>query len=257
MSGPGKDYVLGRGMLFFDPFIPGSKTLTGERYIGNTPEVNMSGDQTTLDHFDSDNGINVKDESVTLEDNLTGSYITDNIDINNVAQAFGTDPEQVTVTAATAQVTTHTVAAKGRWVQLGVTNAFPQGARNVDNVVATIASATVTVAGNLDIDLALGRVYIEPDAPDIDLDDVITFTFDIEAGVRNVIVENGTTSRGALRYISTNPVGSKKDYYWPDVKLTLNGDMALKGDEWQQIPMAFEVLQKSSMVKRVYIDSRP
>ena len=66
----------------------------------------------------------------------------------------------------------------------------------------------------------------------------------------------GTEVRGALRYISTNPVGPKKDVYWPYVKLTPNGDFSLKGDEWQTIPFTFEVLKKDNVTPRVVIDGR-
>jgi hypothetical protein len=42
----------------------------------------------------------------------------------------------------------------------------------------------------------------------------------------------------------------------PYVKLSPNGDYALKGDEWQQIPLSIEVL-KASGKEAIYRDGVP
>ena len=256
MATPGKDYVIGKGRLFFDRFLVGTKTPTGEHYFGNTPELSTSQDESTLDHYDADAGLNVKDESVTTEKNNTGSFVTDNIEPGNIVLWYGGDSTSATITAATGVVETHTVPKRGVYIQLGATQALPSGARNVNNVVVKIGATTVTPANNYDVDLALGRVFIEPDAPGITDGAVLEFTFNINAGVRKVIVGKGTEIRGALRFISANPVGSQKDYFWPYVKLTANGDFSLKGDEWQQIPFSFEVLKRDANTEMVYIDDR-
>ena len=251
----GKDYVVGKGRVYFDQFPVGTKTGTGELYFGNTPELSTSQDQSTLDHYDADEGLNVKDESVTIEQNVTGQLVTDNISIENLALWFGGDVLKTTITAATGL--TETVAAKrGRYIQLGVTPTHPSGARNVDNVVVKIAAAPVTALGNYDVDLALGRIFIEEDAPGITDGASLTIEYDIDAGTRKTIIAKGTEVRGALRFISKNPVGTQKDYFWPYVKLTANGDFSLKGDEWQQVPFSFEVLKKDTATERVYIDER-
>lgn len=251
----GKDYVVGKGQVFFDRFNVGSKTPTGELYLGNTPELSTSQDQSTLDHYDADSGLNVKDESVTTEQNVTGSLVTDNISPENIALWFGADKDNLTVASATG-VTENFAAKRGHYIQLGTTEDTPSGARNVDNVLVKIGATTVAPSANYDVDLELGRIYIEPDAPGIVDGAALIVTYDIEASVRNVLVAKGTEVRGSLRFISKNPVGSQRDYFWPYVKLTANGDFALKGDEWQQIPFSFEVLKKDAVTERVYIDVR-
>lgn len=252
---PGKDYVIGKGRLFFEMFPTGTKVGSGELYFGNTPELSTTSDSETLDHYDADAGLNVKDESVTIENNVTGAFVTDNISPENVALFFSGNVDQTVVTAATAVAETFT-ALRGRFIQLGTTAAMPSGARAVTNVVITVAAATVDAAGNYDVDLELGRVFIEPDSADIADDAEITITYDIEGSTREVIVGKGTEIRGALRFISANPIGTQKDYYWPYIKLTPNGDFSLKGDEWQQIPFSFEVLKKDATTERVYVDVR-
>ena len=42
----------------------------------------------------------------------------------------------------------------------------------------------------------------------------------------------------------------------PSVKLSPNGDYALKSDEWQQIPFNVEILKPEGM-EAVYADDRP
>ena len=257
MATLGKDYTLGKGELYFDQFAPGTKTKTGEVYFGNTPELSTSADQSTLDHYDADRGLNVKDESVTIEDNLTGQFTTDNISPNNVALQYGGDITKTTVAAATG--VTETIKIKrGRSYQLGVTSGLPTGARNITNVTAKIGATTVLLPNNIDADLDGGRVYIELTPADVTLVDGadVIFTYDVTGGVRNVIVGKGTEIRGALRFISKNPIGTQKDYYWPYVKLTTNGDFALKGSEWMTIPFSFEVLKLDATTERVYIDIR-
>ncbi len=255
MATEGKDYVIGKGKVYFDPFLPGTKTLTGERYLGNTPELSTTSDQETLDHYDADGGLNVKDESVIIESNVTGSLVTDNIDIDNIAAFFGGDVESVVVAGATGLSETF-VAKKGRWLQLGTSTANPSGVREVTNVVIEIAGVAVVMLNNYEVDLDMGRIYIEPDAPGVTNGAVLTIEYDVVAGTRKTVVGKGTQLAGALRFISANPIGSQKDFYWPSVKLSPNGDFNLKGDEWQQIPFTFEVLKKDATTERVYIDER-
>ena len=53
-----------------------------------------------------------------------------------------------------------------------------------------------------------------------------------------------------------NPEGAKMDYFMAYVRLSPNGDFALKGEEWQQLSLTVEVL-KAGDLERLYIDGRP
>lgn len=257
MAGANKDYVIGKGRLFFDQFAPGTTSGTGERYFGNTPELTNSAEVNTLDHFDADQGLNVKDESITTENNLSGSFITDHISPDNVAMFYCGSTAPLTTTAATGQAETFTGVMRARSYQLGVTDLTPTGVRQVDNVVVKKGGATLTdVSANVEIDLEKGRIYVESDAPEIADGDTLDVEYDIKASSRTVIIGKGEEIRGALRFLSANPVGSQKDYFWPYVKITPNGDFALKGSEWMQLGFSFEVLKLSGR-DRVYIDAAP
>ena len=68
-------------------------------------------------------------------------------------------------------------------------------------------------------------------------------------------IERGSQATGALRFISSNPTGIQRDYYFPYVKISSDGDYALKGDDWQSMGFTFEALKLPGR-ERVYIDIR-
>ena len=81
-----RNLTLGKGELHFATFgdnltqIPG-----GFRFLGNCPEFNLTVETESLDHYSSTGGIRVKDDSVTLEINTTGTILCDDADPKNVA----------------------------------------------------------------------------------------------------------------------------------------------------------------------------
>lgn len=269
MAGEGKEYVIGKGRLFFDKFPAGTKTPTGERYFGNTPELSQSIATDTLDHVDSDEGLNIKDESVTIKNDLTLSFKTDNIDVENLALWFTGDLERTTIVAALAVSDPDVEVTRGLFYQLGTSADMPSGTRKVSNVIVStvvpavtptdppIVTAIATLDGNVDIDLDRARIYIEKDAPDIADGDTLRFTYDQDGVTREIVIGKGKEVRGALRFVSNNPIGGQRDHFWPYAKITSNGDYALKGESWQEMSFNVEVLKRDSATERVYIDGVP
>ncbi len=251
----GKNYALGRGKLFFAMFAPGTQTPGGQRYFGNTPEFSTTSESEELEHFDSDNGVNVKDDSVTLSNTRSGSFVTDNINMDNVAMFYLGEKSTFTQTTATAQVQTIEVS-KGRYYNIGRTELNPAGDRHLANVSFKIGATTVAIPNNLEVDLVTGRFYVEADAPDIpDASDLIV-TFDRLAYTQSRAVSGSQEIVGELYFECTNPKGILVDYYWPYVKISPNGDFNLKsGDDWQTLPFNIEFLQKSGY-ETVYITDR-
>ena len=255
-----ENYTLGRGELHFDKFVAGTFNKTGERYLGNTPELNRTTESENLDHFNSDRGIRVKDKSVVLEKNDSGTFIADEISDENIALWFlGT--QNVVTQSAAASVVQNIPANRvkpGTYIQLGESQANPTGHRNV--TVATVTSDPVgTTYANLDdytVDPELGRLYIVPGGA-LDGTDPLIVTYAVAASTRTqIVVGEGTTVEGALRFISYNPTGPRRDYYWPYVQLRADGDFAMKGDEWQQLSFAFDILKRDGYASE-YIDGRP
>lgn len=82
------NYTLGRGCLFFD-------NGTGERELGNSPEFNIGVDVDLIEHFSSKSGLRIKDKRVVNELTPTLSFILDEINRENIADAFLADIEEV------------------------------------------------------------------------------------------------------------------------------------------------------------------
>lgn len=258
---PNKQYVLGRGRVFFDQFAPNTQTTTGERYIGNTPEFSLTIESESLDHFDADAGIRAKDDSVLLELNRTGSFVTDNIDIDNLALFF----LGAKSTAAQASVPSHaeiiTGVRKDRYYQIGSALRVG-GVRNVSSVVLTKEQTPTDVPMVLGTDYtleaSLGRFYIMPTSTVVVDGDTVNVACAIAAYSQDrVITAGSSTVDGALKFIANNPKGPQRDYYMPYVRLSPNGDYALKGDEWQQFGFTIDVQKLSDTVESIYVDGRP
>src|SRR5574343_1361520 len=141
-----KQYTLGKGELYFDPFIANTKTKTGERYLGNTPSFSLTIESENLDHFDSDAGVRTKDDSVLLELNRTGSLTCDNIDKDNVALFVLGSASTLVQASATGQTYAWADVQKDCYYQIGTSNANPSGVRSLSNFVLK-KGVTVLVLG--------------------------------------------------------------------------------------------------------------
>lgn len=251
------NYTLGRGELYFNQFKPGTMSGIGERYFGNTPEISISIESETLDHYNSDRGVREKDDSVILETSRTMTFTTDHVSPNNLALFYLGSVDALTVTSATGEEETFQDVTPGLFYQLGVTQANPTGARLVSNVVVTDDSGTPTtfVAGtDYMLNAELGRIEIL-EGGNIAKGTNIVVTYDVAASTREVVISGSATIEGSLRYVAQNPKGKNIDYYFPYVKISPNGDFALKGDEWQQIPFTVEILRRPGF-EAIYATSR-
>lgn len=254
-----KNYTLGKGKVYFDAFAQGTQNNLGERYFGDTMEFNLTSESESLEHFDNDGGIRVKDASVLLELSRSGTLITENISPENLALFFLGSAGTLTQTAQTAQSTTYATVKKGYFYQIGKSTARPEGVRKVTNVSVTpSAGGTAYTLGTdyrLDTDLARIEI-IETGA--ITEANGIKVTYDVAAASMTRIVSAADAEiKGSLRFIATNPEGEKFDYYFPNVSLKPNGDFALKsGEEFQQLGFQFEVLKKDDLTEAMYINGR-
>lgn len=251
------NYVIGRGKLYFDPFLPGTKTVSGsERYLGNSPELSSSQNEDKVDHYSSDFGIKVKDESVSIQNDLSLSFSLDDISSDNLALWYRGEAQSNALSAVVNGTTTVEAVKLGTYVQLGRTAGNPIGARNVSSVTAAIGVTPVTEAGNFEVDAVTGRVFILENAADITDGDDIEFTYDAASGTEDVVIAAGESIRGRLVFIADNAAGANRDYIWPYVQISPDGDFALKGDDWQKMTFTGEVLKLNDSTERQYIVKR-
>lgn len=250
-----QNYTLGRGELHFSRFITNTQNPEGFRYIGNTPEVNLTIETEDLDHFSSDKGIREKDDSVPLQTTRTGTFTTDNIDPANLAYFFFGSVNALAVVGAT--VTDEVVAdvKKGYGYHLGVTNTRPEGASNLTvhtapstNIILTDNAGTTTYVEGTDytIDMKTGLLTILEAGAIVEGDD-LKVDYKTTTGTVTRVLSGTTPIEGSLRYYAKNPKGKQMSFFAPWAKLTPNGDFALKGEEWQTIPFNMEILKKTGV----------
>ena len=262
------NYTLGRGEIHFARFFANTQNPKGERYIGNTPEFSLTIEQEVLDHFSSDHGIREKDESIALQVNRSGTFTTDNVNIANVAMFFFGEEEEV-VEAGGAVTEVLTSVEQGLYYQLGISANRPAGAKGLIGdtddsnsggaftVELDDSNSTTAYGLNVDytIDHELGRLYIVPGGAIVDGSN-LSVAFTIRASTFDRVISGSEPVEGAMRFIAFNPVGNDIDYYFPWVKISPNGDYALKSDEWNVIPFNVEILKRSDR-SAIYADQRP
>jgi len=241
--------VLGRGKVYFDRFAPGTQVKTGERYMGATPSYSVSAETQELDHFSSEEGLQVKDESVTLRVDYSGALTVEDMSDKNAALFFFGDAETATISAAVGETESFAVQ-PGYFYQLGMTDAKPEGVELVSNVVVVLdpgGADTPCVAGtDYNVDTDLGRIEVI-DGGNLVADATMGVTYDITAQTQSRVISGTSLIQGAMRFISFNGVGNQRNFYMPKVTLRPNGEYALKGEEWQNIGFNVEILQAGNL----------
>jgi len=245
-----KNHVLGRGKIYFDPFVTGTETLTGEDHLGNTPSFGITVETQKVDHYSAEEGIRNKDLSVTSQVDFNGAFVTDNIILPNVARFFLGSSATLSQAGETATSEGITVV-QGRYYQLGRTAALISGKRNV-SAVAITGSVEGT---DFSVEATLGRLYVIPGGNIAD-DSTVTVTYDVAAHSRTQVISGNDLLYGALRFIAFNGVGDDTDFYMPKVSLRPNGEYALKGEDWQQMGFSLEILQLGTN-PHILSDGRP
>lgn len=258
------NYTLGRGEVAFAAFAdPNTQKPLGFRYLGDTPEFGITTATTNLDHYNSDHGIKIKDQSIVLEINRSGTFSTDDVSLDNLALLyFGT--KQTNATAA-ATVTAEPLAGPSRGGSsfvLGMSSANPAGIRNLasfTSLQSTGGTPVTYVAGkDYSVDLTTGQVIIIPALNGGTIPDgtSLTATYGVAATQNDQVISSNTPIEGAILFTSYNPAGNKIDYFLPWVKLSPDGEYNLKGDTWQTIKFKMDILDPKDGRAAVYANGR-
>lgn len=218
----------------------------------------------------------------------------DIIEIGGIAytmRAVPTNPNDVDIGGTATDSAANLVAAV--MAGAGAGTAYGTGTLKHPDVTASNAAGVVTVtasvsgtAGN-DISLSetgsstsvsganlsggSGASFIEGDDYEVDYDNGlvtilaagaipaggdVSVAYSVRGSTRERVISGSTPVEGAIKYVARNPKGQQINYYLPWVKITPNGDYALKGDEWQQIPMNIEILKPAGS-EAIYADGQP
>jgi hypothetical protein len=254
------NYVLGRGKVYFSRFKAGTQTPAGFVYIGNTPELNLTIDVETLDHYNSDEGVNELDDSATLQTNRSGSLVTDNISAHNTAMFFLGEASTLTQASASGETETLEGIVAGASYKLGVSASNPAGYFGISESNLTVevgGGGSALVEGtDFTLDYLNGIItFIEGSTLAVDGED-IDLTYDVDGSTRERVISGSDPVEGAMMFVTKNPKGKDATFYMPYVQVAPNGDYALKGDEWQQIPLQLTILKKSGE-EAIYRDGTP
>lgn len=253
------NYTLGRGQLFFARFLPGTKSPGPEVYFGNTPDFKINTTSETLEHFSSEAGVKEVDDSATLKTTRKLTLKTDNVSPSNLALLFLGSAEKLTAAArnVVGEVIAGARVAKDAMVSLGVTATDLVGAMNVtEGTVVVHKGAALLVEGtDYEVIYASGLLHILPGGSVSD-GDALTVSYDTALHTRDVVISGSSPIIGQLRFISENAAGKDSDYLLPYVRLSPNGEFALKGDTWQEIDFQGDVLKLTPATPAVTVNGR-
>lgn len=246
------DIVLGRGLVYFNRFLAGSYVGEGERYIGNTTGFSVRRALSTIERLRSVRGVVTRRDELMQREGLSGSFVTDYMTADNVNDWFGggeIQQGQVPI----GEVVESFVIKKGRFYQLGLTHSVI-GARHVDFVSIKVDGVPIAVGSDIVLDKTAGRLFIADEATAFNDNALLEATFQWRSAPRMKRFNDvPQTLEGSLRFVATNPVGPKKDCFFPRVTITPTGEFSLKGDEWQQVGFAFEAARLNSRTNLMYI----
>lgn len=239
--------TIGKGKLFFARFLTGTQTPGGERFFGNSSEVNVNSEIQTIEHRSSTDGRNRKDfEAITGVDRA-GTIVTDNRGMDNVGVFALGMVTRTTVTSATGLTQTIVDVQPGLTYQVGASASRPEGARKLASVVVTVAASAKTLGTDYTLDADLGRITIVQGGT-IAADADIVVTYNQTAHTIDRIEAGSTKQEGALRWVATNPDGPLIDVYFPWVKLAPSGDLQMVGaEEFLGLNFAIEVMDKDNL----------
>lgn len=248
--------VLGKGELFFAPFGPDMVADGGEVYIGNTPEFVTSREVETKDNFDSFDGQKIQAEGAIVREVHRARFTTDNMALDNLSFWYG-EENGVLVQERAENLSEAFVARKGRFFQIGISPTLPIGIRGIESVKFYLAGDLENQLSSLDnfeVDKRQGRFRVLPDAKDVESGDEIIVQYERRDIVSSVIESGKREFFGSLRYISRNPVGPQKNYFFPFVKLLPVGDIDHKANTWQTLSFEVEIQRRNPLFQYVYID---
>lgn len=260
-----RKYVVGRGEIHFAAFINEDQQHRGFRYIGNTPEFSLNLESENLDHFSSERGLRDKDASPVIEVARSLSIVTDEIKPENLAMfLLGTTAVVADAGGAVVEEAIDNVI-PGNTYQLGESAAdgvgnmgvtFP-GSGGTLFTVTDDAGTPVTFDATDDylVDPVRGLLTIVEGGAITDGTNLLV-SYTVEAKSRQRTTAGAVQVAGALKFVEYNAYGENKVWNIPSVSLSPNGDLNLKAEDWQQIPLSGEILKKGAL-ETIYVDGMP
>jgi hypothetical protein len=244
--------TLGRGEVWFR-----DDSKTGFRFLGNAPGFSMNVTSEKLPHYRSTRGIREKDRDITVQTNRSTSIQLEDISPANLALYLLGNTSVIAQTSATDQTETFNDVNKGALYQVGATSQNPTGTKKLIDFVLKKGVTTLVLNTDYEVDLDRGTFQILADSVTVLEGDDLTAEFDRGAVSREQTVSGSDSATGALKYIEFNAEGTDKDWLFPQVTISPNGEFALIAENaLQSIPLSVEVQTKSGQ-EAIYCDGVP
>lgn len=228
------ELLLGRGEVYFDRFIPGTLAGHGERYIGNTTTFQISRTIQRTSVYRSYRGRKVEMPGFPISDEAEVQFTTDNIVMDNIADWYGGNVASLTVGDEFIFATQSIVAHRGRFYQL-----LAEGVEAIYVDIAEVRrlGTLLQLGVHYELERVRGRIQILPNAPAPFTDgSTLVVNFRKRPSSYNYVASQNRDILGALRYLAADDHhGPKVDYFFPMVRLSPQGAIDLKGDEFQQM----------------------
>lgn len=254
-----KQYTFGKGKLYVGLFGDNGNPV-GERYLGNCPGFALTVATTKFEHFSSTEAAAKKDLSVITAVNFNATINTDDMTPENTALFLGGTVTQITVSATPVTGELHTVST-GYEYQVGATQT---GAATI-GLTSLIASVTVKNSGgsttyvlhdDYEVDLASGRIWINPEG-DIADGDVVQFGYTPTAGTKTRVTTTSAGSvYGSIRFVADNTFGVNNNLFISSASLSGSGDRPFITDNaLAAFAIDVGVNEKDSATPQIIIDS--
>lgn len=252
------NFTYGKGEVHFSLFKPGTFIPAGFRYIGNTPQFGWQTAIQELDHFGSDHGVGELDFSIQTQVTRSGTLVTDNVDLDNIALNFLGTRATVAQTATTANTETFVDVLAGMSYQVGMTVARPAGVRLISNVTVKVGAVSKVLGTDYTVDAQRGMIYIIPGGSIVSGTDDIIVTYDTVLSSYAQTISGHNAIEGAIMFIADNPAGDNIDYFVPRARLSPNGEFALKAENaLQALNFNLKVIKRDSTTEAIYANGQP
>ena len=249
------ELVLGRGEVYFDRFLPNTTSGQGERYIGNTTTFQISREIERLTVKRSYRGSVHEAKGHAISEKIEVDMISDNISTENWLDWFA-DPAVGVASYGTDYdvIIRDFVVRRGRYYQVSTD---PFGNFYFDRAALRYLDGATDpwlIAGvDYEFDTFRGRFYVRPDSPQIADGGTVRVRYYQRPAGTYVIAPDVGEVFGALRFISMNQEGGARDMFFPMVRLSPQGTIDMKGDEWQQMRFNAVALRKAPTQPLVYM----
>lgn len=244
------------GLVLFNPYVNGA--YQGELEFASSQGFTANRSPTTISTYNNDNtGIGLQEDETEVKVDWAATTRLRRITLEVLALIFGADAVTARTQSAGSLSESIVGVRQGRWYQMGVGAGFPTGARKLSAPAVTVSAAAKT---GYTMDLDRCRIRIT-EGGDIITGDTVDVAGTLAAATWDAVISAGAAAVGEMRIIGAATKGTPRDYYFPKVSLSVDGDFALKGDPenpgYQEAPFSIKILEDIDRgLSSIYVDGQ-